>query len=154
MVNIPRRLQISVVGGSAADKKTLAMARAVGAVIGARGAVLICGGLGGVMEAAARGAKDKGALTVGIIPNYRMASANRFIDIVIPSGLGHARNVLVAAAGEIVIAFPGSHGTRSEISIALILGKRVLGIRAWGEIHGVTQLNSLEELEDTIMLKI
>jgi uncharacterized protein (TIGR00725 family) len=153
MVQIPRRLQISVVGGSDADEESLAIARAVGEVIGTRDAVLICGGLGGIMEAAARGAKEKGGVTVGIIPDYHINSANPFIDIVIPSGLGHARNVVVAASGEIVIALAGSHGTRSEISVALILGKPVLGIKAWGEIPGVLQLNSVEELNKAIMLK-
>lgn len=153
MVQLRERPQISVIGGSDADDETLALARAVGAVIAKRDAVLICGGLGGIMEAAARGAKENLGVTIGILPSYSADSANPFIDIAIPTGLGHARNVLVAAAGEVVVALGGSHGTRSEISMALILGKPVLGIKAWGQIKGVVQLESVEDLENAIMLK-
>ena len=153
MVQLRERPQISVIGASDADDETLALARAVGAVIAKRGAVLICGGLGGIMEAAARGAKENRGVTIGILPSYNADSANPFIDIAIPTGLGHARNVLVAAAGEVVVAVGGSHGTRSEISMALILGKPVLGIKAWGQIEGVVQLESVQDLENAIMLK-
>jgi len=147
-------LQISVVGGSNPDAETLALAEAVGKVIAARGAVLICGGLGGVMEAASRGAKEKDGLTVGIIPTYRKDTANPFIDITVPTGLGHARNVLVAAAGDLLVALAGSHGTRSEVATALILGKRVVGIKAWGDIDGVTAVNNIEELEKALVPNI
>ena len=141
-------LQISVVGGSDADEETLSLARSVGRVIAEHGAVLICGGFGGVMEAAAFGAKEKGGLTVGILSNYKKEKANPFIDITIPSGLGHARNFLVAASGDIVIALPGSHGTRSEVSAALLLGKRVVGLRAWQEIQGVHKVETISQLQD------
>ncbi len=154
MVQKGKSLQISVVGGSNPDDRTLALAEAVGKTIAAIGAVLICGGLRGVMEAAARGAKEKDGLTVGILPNYHKETANPFIDITVPTGLGHARNVLVAAAGELLVALPGSHGTRSEVATALILRKRVIGINAWGDIEGVEVVNSIEELEKLLMPKI
>ena len=143
--------QIAVIGSSDPDPEFMALAADVGRTIAASGAVLICGGLGGVMEAAARGAKEKGGLTVGILPDYNKESANPFIDVVVPTGLGHARNILVAASGDLIVALPGSHGTRSEISIALKLNKPVIGIRDWGNILGVRQVNSIEELQKELM---
>jgi len=146
-----RRPQIAVVGSSDADPETIALAVEAGRVIASLGAVLICGGLGGIMEATARGAKEKGGLTVGILPDYRKESANPNIDLVIPTGLGHARNIVVAASGDVVVALPGSHGTRSEVSVALKLSKAVIGLRAWGQIPGVSQVNSIEELKEKLL---
>ncbi|HDS29564.1 MAG TPA: TIGR00725 family protein, partial [Firmicutes bacterium] len=103
----------------------------VGKEIARRGAVLVCGGLGGSMEAACRGAKDKGGLTIGIIPVYEKNSANQWVDIVIPTGLGHARNNLVAAAGDGVIGIGGGWGTLSEIAIAVKMKKPVAVIGDW-----------------------
>src|SRR3990172_1120232 len=123
MTDERRQIQISVIGSSEPAAEFLPLAREVGRVVAARGAVLICGGLGGMMEAASRGAKENGGGTVGILPDYNATSANPYIDIVIPTGLGHARNVLVVASGDIIVALMGSHGTRAEIAIALKLGK-------------------------------
>jgi hypothetical protein len=91
------------------------------------------------MEAAARGAHEAGGLTVGILPSYDRASANPWIDVVIPSGLGHARNVLVVASGDAVIALPGEHGTAAEIALALKLGRCVVALGAWQDYVGVLQ---------------
>jgi len=143
--------QISVIGGSNPDPATVTLAVEVGKVVAERGAALICGGLGGVMEAAARGAKEKGGLTIGILPGYDKESANHFIDIVVRTGLGHARNILVVASGDLLIALPGSHGTRSEVSIALLLGKQVIGLKAWGMISGVRQVDTLRDLEKELL---
>lgn len=145
------KIQISVIGSSEPDSEFLPLAREVGRAIAARGAVLICGGLGGVMEAAARGAKEKGGLTIGILPDYSKQSANPYIDIAVPTGLGHARNVLVVAAGDLIVALPGSHGTRSEIAIALKMGKPVIGVRAWSKIAGVRRVKTIEELEKELL---
>ena len=139
-----KKLQISIVDGSKPDPSTKLLAVRIDRIAGSMGAVLICGGLAGVLETAARGAKEKGGLTIGLLPSYKKQSANPFIDIVLPTGLGHARNILVAAAGDILIALPGSHRTRSEISSALLLGK---SIRSWGEIPQVLKINSLKELK-------
>jgi len=147
MMERKKKLQISVVGSSDPVAELMALAAEVGRTVASHGAVLICGGLGGIMEAAARGAKEKGGLTVGILPDYNKNSANPFIDLVVPTGLGHARNILVAATGDVVIALPGSHGTRSEISIALLLGRPVIGVQAWREIPGVRHVERVEELE-------
>lgn len=147
-----RKIQISVIGSAELDYELLSLARQVGRVIAAQDAVLICGGLGGIMEAAAQGAKENGGLTVGILPDYEKESANPYIDIIVPSGLRHARNVLVVSAGDLIIALAGSHGTRSEISVALKLGKPVIGVRAWHEITGVRHVDSLDELEKELVL--
>lgn len=144
--------QVAVVGGSSPDSPSIDLATEVGRSVAGAGATLICGGLGGIMEAAARGAKERGGLTVGIVPSYQKETANPYIDVVIVSGLGHARNVLVAASGDLLIALPGSHGTLSEVSVALKLGKPVIGMTAWGEIHGVKLLKRVEDLEDELCL--
>jgi len=146
-----RNIQIAVVGSSEPNAELMALAAEVGRTIAAKGAVLVCGGLGGMMEAAARGAKEQGGLTIGILPDYNKNSANPFIDVVIPTGLGHARNIVVAASGDVIAALPGSHGTRSEISIALKLGKPVIGVKAWGMIAGVHQVNNVEEFDHKLM---
>jgi hypothetical protein len=96
----------------------------------------VCGGLGGVMEAACRGAKEAGGLTVGILPGTDRAAANAFVEVAIPSGLGEARNVLVVRAADALIAVGGGHGTLSEIALALKAGKRVVGLDSW-DIEGV-----------------
>jgi uncharacterized protein (TIGR00725 family) len=109
----------------------------VGRELAARGAVVVCGGLGGVMEAACRGAKEAGGLTVGILPGTDRAAANAFVDVAIPSGLGEARNALVVRAADALVAVGGGYGTLSEIALALKAGKRVVGLDSW-DIEGVT----------------
>lgn len=151
MITNRKIIQVSVIGSSDPNPEFLPLAKEVGGAIASRGGVLICGGLGGIMQAAAQGAKEMGGLTIGILPEYDKETANPFIDIVLPTGLGHARNILVAATGDLIIAFPGSHGTRSEISIALKLGKTVCAIQSWGDISGVRQVNDLKELEKELM---
>ena len=151
MTDERRQIQISVIGSSEPAAEFLPLAREVGRVVAARGAVLICGGLGGMMEAASRGAKENGGVTVGILPDYNATSANPYIDIVIPTGLGHARNVLVVASGDIIVALMGSHGTRAEIAIALKLGKPVIGVGAWDNIPGVKHVRSIEELQKELV---
>jgi uncharacterized protein (TIGR00725 family) len=149
-----KRRQVSVVGSSDANSPSVTLAVEVGRAVAELGAALICGGLGGAMEAAARGAKERGGLTIGIVPTYRKDSANAYLDIVIPSGLGHARNVLVVASGDVVIALPGSHGTRSEVSLALALGKPVIGVAAWSEIENVQFVSNTKELLQKLCLII
>jgi len=143
--------QVAVVGSGDSEPELMPLASEVGSVIAGLGAVLICGGLGGIMESAARGAKANQGLTIGILPSYDRHSANPYIDIAIPTGLGHARNVLVAAAGDAIVALPGSYGTRAEVSLGLRLGKPVFGIRAWREIPGVTEIESAEGLRKVLM---
>lgn len=143
--------QIAVIGSSEPEAETIKLANNVGKIVASLGAVLICGGLGGTMEAAARAAKEAGGLTVGILPDYPKSSANPYIDIAISTGMGHARNVIVVASGDLVVALPGSHGTRSEISIALKLGIPVVGFNAWGNISGVREVSSVSRLKKELM---
>jgi uncharacterized protein (TIGR00725 family) len=122
----------------------------VGRELGARGAVLVCGGLGGVMEAACRGAKEAGGTTVGILPGTDRAAANPYVDVAIPSGLGEARNALVARTADALVAVGGGYGTLSEIALALKAGKRVVGIGSW-EIDGVESADSAEAAVQTVL---
>lgn len=97
---------------------------------------MVCGGLGGVMKAACRGAKTAGGLTVGILPGSDRAAANAFVDVAVPTGLGEARNALVVRAADALIAVGGGYGTLSEIALALKAGKRVVGLDSW-DIDGM-----------------
>ena len=101
----------------------------------------MCGGLGGVMEAACRGAKDAGGTTVGILPGTDRAAANPFVDVAVATGLGEARNALVVRAADAVIAIGGGYGTLSEIALALKAGKRVVGLETW-DVEGVEVADS------------
>jgi hypothetical protein len=111
-------------------------------MIAGNGSVLVCGGLGGVMEAACRGAQEAGGTTVGILPGTE--EGNPYLDIIIRTGLGHARNVLVVLSADAVIALGGSYGTLSEIAIGLKLGRPVYGIATW-DIEGVIPCTTPEE---------
>ena len=100
------------------------------------GAVLVCGGLGGAMEAACRGAKAEGGTTLGILPGTDRSAANPYVDVAVPTGLGEARNALVVRAADALIAVEGGYGTLSEIALALRAGKPVIGLGTW-EIDGI-----------------
>jgi uncharacterized protein (TIGR00725 family) len=127
---------VAVVGGGIASAEVDALAEEVGALLARRGAVLVCGGLGGVMEAGCRGARSSGGTTVGILPGVRRDEANEFCDVVIPSGLGEARNTLIVRSADAVIAVDGEFGTLSEIGFALKIGKPVVGLGTWELVRG------------------
>jgi uncharacterized protein (TIGR00725 family) len=110
----------------------------VGRELARAGAVLVCGGLGGAMEAACRGAKAEGGTTLGILPGGDRAAANRWVDVALATGLGEARNALVVRAADAVIAMAGGYGTLSEIALALRAGVPVLGLGTW-DIEGVIE---------------
>jgi uncharacterized protein (TIGR00725 family) len=120
-----------VCGSGGAPAAELAAAETVGRELAARGAVVVCGGRGGVMEAACRGAKAAGGTTLGILPGYDRADANEFVDLAVATGLGEARNALVVRAADAVVAVGGEWGTLSEIALALRAGKRVVGLGTW-----------------------
>jgi uncharacterized protein (TIGR00725 family) len=122
---------VAVVGPGEATPEEIATAEEVGRLLAERGAVLVCGGLGGVMEAACRGAKEDGGRTVGILPGSDRAAANPHVDVAIATGLGEARNALVVRAADVLIAVGGAYGTLSEIALALKTGTPVVGIRSW-----------------------
>lgn len=122
---------IAVVGPGRATDEQIAEAEAVGRGVAGEGAVLVCGGLGGVMEAACRGAKTAGGTTIGILPGGDRSGANEWVDVALPTGLGEARNALVVRAADAVIAVGGAYGTLSEIALALKAGKPVVGLATW-----------------------
>jgi uncharacterized protein (TIGR00725 family) len=136
---------IAVIGAGDAPPEVCALAREVGRLIAQRDAVLICGGRTGVMEAAAAGAQTAGGHTVGILPSYDRASANPFIEFAIATGMGQARNAIVVASAAAVIALAGEGGTLSEIGLALKLGRPVVALNAWPEIHGIRQASTPAE---------
>ncbi|MCK6480321.1 MAG: TIGR00725 family protein [Planctomycetes bacterium] len=125
-----RRL-CAVVGGSSCSREEYAAAREVGRLLAREGFAVVTGGLGGVMEAASRGAREEGGLVLGLLPGTDAADANPFVEIALPTGLGDARNALVAAAGDAVVAVGGSLGTLSEVALALKRGTPVAGLGTW-----------------------
>lgn len=130
-------LIIAVIGGSTCSVDEAQIAEAVGRELARRGATLVCGGLGGIMEAACRGAKSAGGLTIGILPGDDRRSANPYVDVPIVTGMGHARNAIVVKTAQAVIAIDGSYGTLSEIALALQNGIRVIGLDTWNlSLHG------------------
>jgi len=132
-----RPIAVSVVGAGSADAATMELARRVGRAIALSGAVVVCGGLGGVMEGACRGAAEAGGSSLALLPGSERSAANPYATLVVPTGLGHARNVLVVSAGEAVVALPGEMGTLSEVALALKIGRPVVAIGAWEGIAGV-----------------
>ena len=126
-----RRPYVGVVGAGLADDELLNTARAVGRLVAERGGVVVCGGLGGVMEAACRGGEEAGGTTVGILPGLDRRDANPHVDVAIPTGMGEMRNVLVVRASDVVIAIGGEYGTLSEIAFALKTGVPVVGLKVW-----------------------
>jgi uncharacterized protein (TIGR00725 family) len=127
-----RRFQVVVIGDSDAEEATCRLAEEVGRVVGRSGAVLVSGGRGGVMEAASRGARAAGGLTVGIVPSERFEEANPSCDIVIPTGLGWARNAVNVLAADLVVVIGGRAGTLSEIAYAWAYGKPVTALTGTG----------------------
>jgi uncharacterized protein (TIGR00725 family) len=125
-----------VIGPGDASEEEVAAAERVGALVARRGAVLVCGGLGGVMEAACRGARGERGTTVGILPGLDRSAANPHLQVALPTGIGEARNALVVRAADSVIAIGGGYGTLSEIALALKAGKPVVGLDTW-DIQGV-----------------
>lgn len=126
-----RRLHVAVVGAGEATDEQVAAAEVVGATLAAAGAVVVCGGLGGVMAAACRGARSAGGTTVGILPGTSRADANEWVDVAIPTGLGEGRNAIVVRDVDAVVAVGGAYGTLSEIALALRAGVPVVGWRTW-----------------------
>jgi uncharacterized protein (TIGR00725 family) len=124
-------LFVAVIGSATCSPEIAAVAEQVGRQIARQGAVLVCGGRGGVMEAACRGAKAEGGLTVGILPGADRQEANAYVDIAIATGLGEARNAIIVRTADAVIAVSGGYGTLSEIGFALKMGRPVVGLGTW-----------------------
>ncbi|MGO9344555.1 MAG: TIGR00725 family protein [Acidimicrobiales bacterium] len=129
-----RRAYVAVIGSGDASDEQVALGEQVGSAVARAGAILVCGGLRGVMEAACRGAKANGGTTVGILPGSDRRAANPHVDIAVATGLGEARNAVVVASADAVVAVGGEFGTLSEIALALRAGKPVVGLDTW-ELH-------------------
>jgi uncharacterized protein (TIGR00725 family) len=121
-------MRVSVIGGSSVDSETAATAERLGRVLGERGHGLVCGGLGGVMEAACRGAREAGARTVGIVPGEDPDAANEHVETAVATGLGDARNALVTMNGDAVVAVDGGPGTLSELALATVQNRPIAGL--------------------------
>ncbi len=125
------RLYISVIGAGVADARAQELASEIGRRIAGAGAVLVCGGMGGVMEAACRGAREAGGSTLGILPGLDRGEGNPYLDFTVLTGIGHARNLAVASSGDAVIAVGGEFGTLSEIGLARKTGRPVILLDSW-----------------------
>ncbi len=149
----PRWRLISVIGAGLADEELTARARQVGSLVARAGYGLVCGGLGGVMEAAMAGAAAEGGLTVGVIPGLEAAAASPHAQVVVATGLGQARNVLVVASGVGVIAVGGGAGTLSEMGHALKMGKPVVSLGSW-QVDGVEQASDPQDAMDRLLARL
>jgi len=142
-----RQFRVAVVGGGQCSAQIAALAEEVGKELARRGCIVVTGGLGGVMEAACRGAKSKNGLTVGILPGFDAREANEYVDIPIVTSLSHARNAIVVRSSDAVIAINGQYGTLSEIALGLTLGIPVVGLETWN-ISGLVPAKTAKEAVD------
>ncbi len=140
---INRKRIIAVIGGGQPSAQEARLAEEVGRELARQDAILVCGGLGGVMEAACRGAQSEGGITIGVLPGDSRQAANPYVQIPIVTGMGYARNVAVVKSAQAVIAIGGSYGTLSEISHALQSGIPVIGLNTWSLSRNGQQDNSI-----------
>jgi uncharacterized protein (TIGR00725 family) len=138
---VSRTPYIGVVGPGEASAAELESAEEVGAGLASLGAVVVTGGLGGVMEAACRGARSRRGRTLGILPGEDREAANGWVEIAVATGLGELRNGLIVRACDALVAVGGGHGTLSEVALALKLGRPVVGLGTWA-VHGVDEVTT------------
>ncbi len=143
-LDLSRRNRVGIIGGNAPNALALKHAEQMGKLIAQNSYILVNGGMGGVMNASARGAKAAGGFVIGIIPGKSRDEGNAISDVVIPTGLGYMRNPMVVLNADILVAIDGSYGTLSEIAYAKIYNRTVFGLDTWG-IDGVIPLDSPEE---------
>jgi uncharacterized protein (TIGR00725 family) len=145
---------VAVIGNSSCSPEEAKLAETVGELLAQQGVTVVCGGLGGVMEAVCRGAKSKGGLTVGILPGQDSSTANPWVDVPVVTAIGEARNVAVAKSAQAVIAIGGGYGTLSEIAYALKSGIPVIGLDTWSlsrkgrQDDSITRVQSAAEAVD------
>ncbi len=143
--NSLRHLVIGVIGPREATDNQLRAADNIGKQLGKLGVTLICGGRSGVMEAVSKGCRSGGGLMIGILPGSEPESANQYVDIPLPTGLGEARNMIIAKSARVLIAVGGSHGTLSEIAYGLHFSKPVIGLEGAPDIEGLVQAGDSDE---------
>jgi len=141
-------LIIAVIGGNQCSSEDMVLAEAVGRELARREAILVCGGLGGVMEAACRGARIESGMTIGILPSDDPTWANPFVQVPIATGVGYARNIAVVHSAQAVIAIDGDYGTLSEIAYALKSNIPVVGLKTWSMSRNGKEDTSIIEAED------
>ncbi|WP_038055605.1 TIGR00725 family protein [Thermodesulfobacterium hydrogeniphilum] len=142
--------KIGIIGAGITNEEIYNLAYKIGKLLAEKGAIIYTGGLGGVMEAASKGAFEAGGITIGILPGHKYEDANPYVKIPILTDMGHARNVILVRSVEIIVAIAGGYGTLSEIALALKMWKPVIGIKTWENIPGVYYVSSAEELLDKI----
>ena len=140
-----RKLYVSVVGSGTATGELYGRAREVGRLVAQRGGIVVCGGLSGVMEAAARGATEAGGMAIGILPDEDRSRANTHLSYSMATGAGQARNLTVVCSGDVVIAVGGEYGTLSEIGLALKIGRPVVALGSWDLEGHVVVASSAKE---------
>jgi len=145
-----KKIHIGVIGAGDCSTEIYNIADNLGYLISQNKWILICGGLGGVMEGAARGCYKGGGMTVGILPGKEKDSANPFITLPIPTGLGEGRNLLVVRASDVLVAIAGGYGTLSEIGLALKMGKPVVGLKTWPDIGRIDYVETPQQAIDMV----
>lgn len=135
---------IAIIGGRKIGKAKQKLAYEVGRLVAKHGGILLCGGLTGAMEAASKGAKEAGGEVIGLLPGEHKYEANRYVTIPLATGIGFARNALIAKAADVLIAIGGEYGTLSEIALALAWRKKVIGLQSW-KIPGMIFAKTPEE---------
>jgi uncharacterized protein (TIGR00725 family) len=151
---VKNKIFIGVIGAGDCSQDVYKLAEQVGERIAKAGAVLVCGGLGGVMEASSKGAKREGGTTIGILPGIDKSQANSYIDFPVVTGLGEGRNILVVRNSDVVIALPGEYGTLSEIAFSLKLGKPVIGLSTWDVSEGIIKAQNPKEAVKIALSKV
>ncbi len=150
-MELRNRLFVGVIGPSNPSKEIYELAYKVGREIGKRKWILVCGGLKGVMEAVAKGAKEEGSLTIGILPDEDKSLANPYIEIPIATGLKEARNLIIVLTSDVIVAIGKGYGTLSEISFALKYNKKVFGLKTWNKELPIIKVKSIKELIEKIL---
>ncbi len=148
-----QRITISVIGGSVINEDVESLAHSVGEMIAELDCILVCGGLGGAMQASAMGAKDAGGMTIGLLPGKDKSDANSYIDIALPTTIGFARNAMVAASADIIVALPGSHGTSCEISYGLVYKRPIIDLGGWDR-EGMIAVDDVQDAREKIKVLI
>jgi uncharacterized protein (TIGR00725 family) len=144
-----RKIIVGVIGGHSCTEEVEQLSQNLGKKLAKVVDFIVCGGLSGIMKAVCQGFKTGNGVTIGIIPSYYKKDANPYIDIIIPTGLGLARNVLVVKAADVVVALPGEAGTLSEVAYCLQFGIPVISLQSW-DIPGVIKVKTVEEAVEKV----
>ena len=144
-------MTVAVIGAGECDQDIYRLAYDAGRALAQSGYRIICGGLGGVMEAVCRGVREAGGTSIGILPGDDPGAANAYVDIPIATGMGIGRNIIIIRSADVVLAIDGSYGTLSEIAYALQLGKPVIGLRTWQVSEKIVHCNNIAEAVNEIV---